>query len=108
MLTSDHPCAGTMGRVQIQRERINHKSRPPPSRYDLVRCIRWSSAMLVFLTTLLHLNHGTPFFCFGLEQQTSYSSESAVVPEHSIWRDSRGEAESAHHPMRCLRSSCVS
>jgi Sigma-70 factor, region 1.2 len=28
-----------------------------------------------------------------------------VVPENSIWRDSRGEAESAHHPMRCLRSS---
>jgi hypothetical protein len=49
--------------------------------------------MLVFLTTLLHLNHGTPFLCFGLEQQASYSSESAVVPEHSIWRDSRGEAE---------------
>jgi hypothetical protein len=29
----------------------------------------------------------------------------AVVPENSIRRDSRGEAESAHHPMRCLRSS---
>jgi hypothetical protein len=28
-----------------------------------------------------------------------------VVPENSIRRDSRGEAESAHHPMRCLRSS---
>jgi hypothetical protein len=30
---------------------------------------------------------------------------SAVVPENSIRSDSRGEAESAHHPMRCLRSS---
>jgi uncharacterized protein with beta-barrel porin domain len=30
---------------------------------------------------------------------------SPVVPENSIRRDSRGEAESAHHPMRCLRSS---
>jgi Domain of unknown function (DUF4062) len=28
-----------------------------------------------------------------------------VVPENSIRRDSPGEAESAHHPMRCLRSS---
>ena len=28
-----------------------------------------------------------------------------VVPENSIRWDSRGEAESAHHPMRCLRSS---
>jgi hypothetical protein len=28
-----------------------------------------------------------------------------VVPENSIRRDSRGEAELAHHPMRCLRSS---
>jgi hypothetical protein len=28
-----------------------------------------------------------------------------VVPENSIPADSRGEAESAHHPMRCLRSS---
>jgi hypothetical protein len=28
-----------------------------------------------------------------------------VVPENSIRRDLRGEAESAHHPMRCLRSS---
>jgi hypothetical protein len=27
----------------------------------------------------------------------------AVVPENSIRRDSRGEAESAHDPMRCLR-----
>jgi predicted TIM-barrel fold metal-dependent hydrolase len=30
---------------------------------------------------------------------------SGVVPENSIPRDSRGEGESAHHPMRCLRSS---
>ena len=28
-----------------------------------------------------------------------------MVPENSIRLDSRGEAESAHHPMRCLRSS---
>jgi hypothetical protein len=28
-----------------------------------------------------------------------------VVSENSIRRDWRGEAESAHHPMRCLRSS---
>jgi hypothetical protein len=28
-----------------------------------------------------------------------------VVPENSIRPDSRGEAESAHHPMRCSRSS---
>jgi hypothetical protein len=28
-----------------------------------------------------------------------------VVPENSIRGDSRGKAESAHHPMRCLRSS---
>jgi hypothetical protein len=28
-----------------------------------------------------------------------------VIPENSIRWDSRGEAESAHHPMRCLRSS---
>jgi hypothetical protein len=27
-----------------------------------------------------------------------------VVPENSIRRDSRGEAESAHHPIRCLPS----
>jgi molecular chaperone DnaK (HSP70) len=27
------------------------------------------------------------------------------VPENSMRPDSRGEAESAHHPMRCLRSS---
>jgi hypothetical protein len=33
------------------------------------------------------------------------SSPLPVVPENSIRRDSRGEAESAHHPMRCLRSS---
>jgi hypothetical protein len=33
---------------------------------------------------------------------------SAVVPENSIRRDSRGETESAHHPMRCLRSSTYS
>jgi hypothetical protein len=30
---------------------------------------------------------------------------SGTVPENSTRRDSRGEAESAHHPMRCLRSS---
>jgi hypothetical protein len=29
----------------------------------------------------------------------------AVVPENLIRPDSRDEAESAHHPMRCLRSS---
>jgi hypothetical protein len=29
----------------------------------------------------------------------------SVVPENSIRRDWRGEAESAHHPMRCSRSS---
>src|SRR5437660_1019128 len=28
-----------------------------------------------------------------------------VVPENSIQLDSHGEAESLHHPMRCLRSS---
>ena len=28
----------------------------------------------------------------------------AVVPENSIRRDSRREAESAHYPMRCSRS----
>jgi hypothetical protein len=28
-----------------------------------------------------------------------------VVPENSTRRDSRGEAESAHHPLRCLRLS---
>jgi hypothetical protein len=33
------------------------------------------------------------------------SPAQAVVPENSIRWDSRGEAESAHHPMRCLRSS---
>jgi methylase of polypeptide subunit release factors len=33
------------------------------------------------------------------------SACTAVVPENSIRRDSRSEAESAHHPMRCLRSS---
>src|SRR5213593_3063177 len=27
-----------------------------------------------------------------------------VVPENSIRQDSRGEGESDHHPMRCLRS----
>ena len=32
-------------------------------------------------------------------------SSTLVVPENSIRRDSRGEAESAHHRMRCLRSS---
>jgi hypothetical protein len=31
--------------------------------------------------------------------------KSPVVPENSIRRDSRGEAESAPHPRRCLRSS---
>jgi hypothetical protein len=31
--------------------------------------------------------------------------ETLVVPENSIRRDSRGGAESAHHTMRCLRSS---
>jgi hypothetical protein len=31
--------------------------------------------------------------------------DGVVVPENSIRRDSRGETESAHHPMRCLRSS---
>jgi hypothetical protein len=31
-----------------------------------------------------------------------------VVPENSIRADSRGEVESAHHPMRCLRlSTCL-
>jgi hypothetical protein len=29
----------------------------------------------------------------------------AVVPENSIRPDSRGEAESGHHPIRCLPSS---
>jgi hypothetical protein len=33
---------------------------------------------------------------------------SAVVPENSIRWDSRGETESAHHPMRWLRlSTCL-
>jgi hypothetical protein len=32
----------------------------------------------------------------------------AVVPENSIRADSRGEAESAHHAMRCLPpSTCL-
>src|SRR2546430_2861660 len=34
-----------------------------------------------------------------------HADEPVVVPENSIRWDSRGEAESAHHPMRCLRSS---
>jgi hypothetical protein len=33
------------------------------------------------------------------------SKPAVVVPENSIRRDSRGETESAHHPMRRLRLS---
>jgi hypothetical protein len=41
----------------------------------------------------------------GVSQPTVSEVIADVVPENSIRRDSRGEAESAHHPMRCLRSS---
>jgi hypothetical protein len=37
--------------------------------------------------------------------QAIHASGGVVVPENSIRPDSRGKAESAHDPMRCLRSS---
>jgi hypothetical protein len=44
--------------------------------------------------------------CFWIAAQAKKAAINApVVPENSIRRDWRGEAESAHHPMRCLRSS---
>jgi hypothetical protein len=35
-------------------------------------------------------------------------SDQPVVPENPIRADSRDEAESGHHPVRCLRSSSCS
>jgi hypothetical protein len=54
-------------------------------------------------------DHGTKLTSNAILGWTKdHVQPSPVVPEDSIRRDWRGEAESAHHPMLCLRSSTCS
>jgi len=64
------------------------QSRPPPSRYDFGPVHSLVERYVSLLNYATPFNHGTPFFCFGLEQQASCSEVSLLrtiaLPSASI------------------------
>lgn len=70
-------CAGATRRVQIYKERINHDKSPPHI------SLRLGPEHSLVERDVSFLNHGTPFFRFGLEQHGKLFRSQLVVV-HSV------------------------